>query len=135
VTIGEETRIPIIPLPGCLLVSVHGTTNEHQLLALREDLAVAVDQHEAMSLLVDLSGVEFLDSYMTRTIRDLAMSAKLMAIRTIVCGLRPAVATTLVEMDLAIPGVSTELSVKRALERIALRSVEDEGADEAAVDP
>jgi rsbT antagonist protein RsbS len=133
VTSSEENRIPIIALPGSLLVSVHGTIDERQLTSLREDLASAVDRDEATSLIVDLSGVEFLDSYLTRTIRDLALTAKFMAIRTVICGMRPAVATTLVEMGLSIPGVSTELSVKRALERMAREVVLEQGEGESDV--
>ncbi|HRI67135.1 MAG TPA: STAS domain-containing protein [Polyangium sp.] len=111
----EGQRIPIVRLQGKLIVSIQTALSDTVVDRLQQDVATACERGDARGLVVDLSGVDILDSYITRSIRDLAVMARLMGVETVVCGLRPAVAMTLVEMGMELPGVRTALNLDRAL--------------------
>jgi rsbT antagonist protein RsbS len=112
----SDDRIPVAFLHDKLILTlVQSAVLDEQMEALRRDVCGAIDRHEPTALLIDVSPLVTLDSYLTRAIRDLALTAKLMGVQTVVCGLRPAVAVTLVEMDLELPGVRTALNLERAL--------------------
>jgi rsbT antagonist protein RsbS len=127
-------RIPIIALYGNLIVPVQGAISDETITQLNDDVSRAIDAGAARGLIIDVSGVALMDSYITRNIRDLALTARLMGVTTIVSGLQPAVAITLIEMGLDIQGLQTTLNLERAIERLAaLRAEEDEtlgGADD-----
>jgi rsbT antagonist protein RsbS len=109
-------RIPIINLHSNLIVPIQGSLGDNVLAQLQDDVTHRIETDGAMGLVIDVSGVTLLDSFMTRSIRDLALTARLMGVRTVVSGLGPAVAMTLVEMGLEIPGIRTALNLERALE-------------------
>ncbi len=88
------------------------------MVRLQEDVTQRIQSDGAKGLVIDVSGVEFLDSFMTKNLRDLALTARLMGVTAVVSGLRPAVAMTLIEMGLEIPGVKTTLNLERALEAL-----------------
>jgi rsbT antagonist protein RsbS len=110
-----SVRIPIITLYGNLVVPIQGTIDDSMMSLLHGDVMSRIESDAPKGLIVDVSGIELMDSYVTRNIRDLALTARLMGLRSIVSGLRPEVAITLVEMGLEIPGVQTTLNVERAL--------------------
>ena len=120
----QESRIPIIGLYDNLIVPIQGAIADDVMVTLQTDVMTRIQDGDARGLIVDVSGVEVLDSYMTRNLRDLALSARLMGVTAVVSGLRPAVAITLIEMGLEIPGVYTALDLERALE--LLRVIRDE---------
>jgi rsbT antagonist protein RsbS len=122
----QEARIPIIGLYDDLIVPIQGAIADDVMVALQADVTRRIQDGNARGLIVDVSGVETLDSFMTRNLRDLALSARLMGVTAVVSGLRPAVAITLVEMGLEIPGVHTALNLERALE--LLRATREEEA-------
>jgi rsbT antagonist protein RsbS len=131
VSLDGVARVPIVELFGNLLVSVRGELDDRQVDALRSDVAEKIEQREPSGLVLDLSGVEILDSYMTRALRDLVVAARLMGVRSVVCGMRPAVAITLVDMGLEVPGALVAMNLDRAVERLALEELaDDEGDDE-----
>jgi rsbT antagonist protein RsbS len=111
----ETQRIPIVRLSGKLIVSIQTALSDTVVDRLQQDVAAACERGDARGLVVDVSGVDVLDSYITRSLRDLAVMARLMGVETVVCGLRPAVAMTLVEMGMELPGVRTALNLDRAL--------------------
>lgn len=111
----ETQRIPIVRLQGKLIVSIQTALSDTVVDRLQQDVAAACERGDARGLVVDVSGVDILDSYITRSLRDLAVMARLMGVETVVCGLRPAVAMTLVEMGMELPGVRTALNLDRAL--------------------
>jgi rsbT antagonist protein RsbS len=121
----ESQRIPIVRLAGKLIVSIQVSLTDTLVDRLQQDVAAACERGDSHGLVVDVSGVDVLDSYITRSLRDLAMMARLMGIETVVCGLRPAVAVTLVEMGMALPGVHTALNLDRALELLDARRPKD----------
>jgi rsbT antagonist protein RsbS len=119
-------RIPIINLYSNLIVPIQGTIGDVLMAQLQEDVTSRVEQDDARGLIIDVSGIEMMDSFMTRNIRDLALTARLMGVHTVVSGLRPAVAITLIEMGLEIPGIETTLNLERAIEH--LERLQDEEA-------
>jgi rsbT antagonist protein RsbS len=114
----EFHPIPLIRLFGNLIVPIQVSLSDSQVERLRDDVTLAIEQGRVSGLIVDLSGVDMMDSYITRCIRDLALSARLMGVDTVVCGIPRAVVITLVEMGLGIPGVASALNLDRALERL-----------------
>jgi rsbT antagonist protein RsbS len=112
-------RIPIISLYASLIVPIQGAIADVVMAQLQEDVTQRIRDGGAKGLVIDVSGIEIMDSFMTRNIRDLALSARLMGVHTVVSGLRPAVAITLVEMGLEIPGIQTTLNLERAVECLA----------------
>jgi rsbT antagonist protein RsbS len=121
-----DVRIPIIDLYSNLVVPIQGAIDDDAMARLQEDVTQRIQADGARGLVIDVSGIEFLDSFMTKNLRDLALTARLMGVRAVVSGLRPAVAITLIEMGLEIPGVKTTLNLERALE--ALFAAQEEEA-------
>ncbi len=121
-----DVRIPIIDLYSNLVVPIQGAIDDDAMARLQEDVTQRIQADGARGLVIDVSGVEFLDSFMTKNLRDLALTARLMGVLAVVSGLRPAVAITLIEMGLEIPGVKTTLNLERALE--ALFAAQEEEA-------
>jgi rsbT antagonist protein RsbS len=121
-----DVRIPIIDLYSNLVVPIQGAIDDDAMARLQEDVTQRIQADGARGLVIDVSGVEFLDSFMTKNLRDLALTARLMGVSAVVSGLRPAVAITLIEMGLEIPGVKTTLNLERALE--ALFAAQEEEA-------
>jgi rsbT antagonist protein RsbS len=115
----RSDRIPIINLYSNLIVPIQGAIGDNVMAQLQEDVTRRIEGGGAKGLVIDVSGIEIMDSFMTRNIRDLALTARLMGVHTVVSGLRPAVAITLVEMGLEIPGIQTTLNLERAIECLA----------------
>jgi rsbT antagonist protein RsbS len=114
----QEAKIPVIGLYGNLIVPIQGAISDDVMATLQHDVTQRIQDGDVRGLVVDVSGVEILDSYLTRNLRDLAVTARLMGVVAVVSGLRPAVAITLIEMGLEIPGVHTALNLERALETL-----------------
>jgi rsbT antagonist protein RsbS len=114
----QTARIPIIALYANLIVPIQGAVADDVMVQLSEDVTRRIEDGRIRGLVIDVSGVETLDSYLTKNLRDLALTARLMGVSAVVSGLRPAVAITLIEMGLEIPGVRTTLNLERALEAL-----------------
>ena len=119
-------RVPIISLYGNLIVPIQGAVGDQLMAQLSDDVARAIDSDTARGLIIDVSAISLMDSFVTRNIRDLALTARLMGIPTIVSGLQPAVAVTLIEMGLDIQGLETTLNLERAIERLTVLRAEEE---------
>jgi rsbT antagonist protein RsbS len=130
-----ENVIPIVELFGNLIVSVQIELTDRQVERLRVAVTDAIERRDPHGLIVDLSGVEVLDSYLTRVVRDIALSAQIMGVRTVVCGIRPAIAMTLVEMGLEIPSVATALNLERAVELLDEMDEKEEEAGAPSEEP
>lgn len=111
-------KIPIIHLYGNLIVTIQVELSDAVMRQLKEDLTREVERTDAHSLIIDLTGVELMDSYISRAVRDLSVIAKLMGVRAAVCGMRPMVAMTLVEMEMELEGIVTALSLEKAIEKM-----------------
>ncbi|MCL5676527.1 MAG: STAS domain-containing protein [Firmicutes bacterium] len=108
-------NIPILQIERFLIVSVQGELKDNDVAALQQNLLERLRRTEAAGVLIDLTAVELVDSYMGRLLRDTAAMIRLMGVPTAVVGLRPAVAITLVELGLDLPGIHTDLNLERGL--------------------
>jgi len=100
-------------------------------LALQDDLTNRIVQDRAKGVLIDISALEIVDSFMGRTLGNIAGMARILDADTVVVGMRPAVAITLVELGLSLPGVRTALTVEKGMELLA-RPAEEADADAEA---
>jgi len=133
-------RIPILRIGDILLVSIQVDLQDHIALALEEDLAQRIVDTGATGVLIDISALEIVDSFIGRMISTIASVSAVLDATTVVVGMRPAVAITLVELGLSLDGVSTALDVDRGLALLGglrpVRGLEDvEEPDVAVVDP
>ncbi len=101
-----------------LLVQLDPELTDRAVRALRDQVGATLEAQSLRGLVIDLAAVNLMDSYITRCIRDLAVSAKLMGVPTVICGVQPGVADTLVEMGLALGDVPTALNLDAALRRL-----------------
>jgi rsbT antagonist protein RsbS len=111
-------RIPILKMGEYLLVSIQVDMHDRLALTLQDDLTERIVQHHAQGVLIDISALEIVDSFIGRMIGNIAAMARILDAHTVVVGMQPAVAITLVELGLSLPGVHTALSVERGMARL-----------------
>jgi len=110
-----------------LLVTIQVDMHDRLALALQDDLTNRIVSDHAKGVLIDISSLEIVDSFMGRTIGNIAAMSRVLDAETVVVGMRPAVAITLVELGLSLPGVRTALTVEKGME--LLRRAPEEPAD------
>ena len=108
-------RIPILKMGDLLLVSIQVDMHDQLALALQDDLTEKIAKTGARGVLIDISAVEVVDSFIGRMIANIAGMARILDARTVLVGMQPAVAITLVELGLTLPGVRTALDVERGM--------------------
>jgi len=108
-------RIPILKLGDALLVTIQVDMHDHLAHALEEDLTAQIVKVGAKGVLIDISALEVVDSFMGRMLDTIAAVARVLDADTVVVGMRPAVAITLVELGLELTGVKTALNVERGM--------------------
>ena len=113
--------IPILRVGKTLLVSVQSDLHDAVAEAFQEDLLASIERSGAAGLLVDISGLDVVDSYVARVLADTGRMAKLMGTETVIVGMRPEVAATLVRMGYSMSGVRTALNVDEGLALLAAR--------------
>src|SRR4051812_32253805 len=111
-----------------LLVSIQVDMHDRMALTLQDDLTARITDTGARGVLIDISSLELVDSFIGRIIGTIASMARVLDAETVVVGMRPAVAITLVELGMALPGVRTALNVERGM-RLLEQSVGREGAE------
>ncbi|MFH8662516.1 STAS domain-containing protein [Streptomyces afghaniensis] len=109
-------HVPVLRLGDVLLVTLQGDLHDSTAQQLQQDLAETISRTGVRGVLIDISGVEIVDSFLGRVLAEIAAQAKLLAARTVVAGMRPAVAITLAELGLTLPGLSTALSTEAGME-------------------
>jgi rsbT antagonist protein RsbS len=109
-------RIPILRMGEFLLVTLQVDMHDQLALRLQDDLTNAIHNKGAKGVLIDISALEMVDSFMGRMIGDISGMARILDARTVVVGMQPAVAITLVELGLSLPGVDTALNVERGMQ-------------------
>lgn len=122
-------RIPILKMGSFLLVTIQVDLYDKLALDLEADLIQMVNKHDSKGVLIDISAVSIVDSFMGRIIGNIAQMSKIMDAETIVVGMQPAVAITLVELGLPLKGVHTALNVEKGMELLKTK-VEHEEEDE-----
>ena len=108
-------RIPILKMGDLLLVSIQVDMHDQLALALQDDLTEKIAKTGARGVLIDISAVEVVDSFIGRMIANIAGMARILDARTVLVGMQPAVAITLVELGLSLKGVRTALDVERGM--------------------
>ena len=108
-------RIPILRLGSVLIVSVQGDLADAVAVALRHDVGTAVSSGGVTGVILDVSGVAIVDSYLGRVLTEIAADCSLLGASTVVAGIKPAVAITLVEMGLRLDGARTARSLEAAV--------------------
>jgi rsbT antagonist protein RsbS len=121
-------RIPILRMGDFLLVTIQIDMHDQLALNLQDDLTRAIEKSGAKGVLIDISGLEMVDSFIGRMIADISGMARILDANTVLVGMQPAVAITLVELGLSLPGVSTALNVERGMQllRRALSEADDD---------
>jgi rsbT antagonist protein RsbS len=109
-------RIPILKMGPFLLVSIQVDMHDRLAMTLQDDLMTQIQKHGAQGVLVDISALDVVDSFIGRMLANLAGMAHVLDAETVVTGMRPAVAITLVELGLSLKGVRTALNVERGME-------------------
>ena len=123
-------RIPILKFENFLLVSIQVDMHDQLALTLQDDLTQKIVATRARAVLIDISALEMVDSFMGRMLGNIASMSRILDAQTVVVGMRPAVAITLVELGLSLPGIRTALNVDAGL--VLIRKVlerPDEPAD------
>ncbi|AJP00450.1 anti-anti-sigma factor [Streptomyces cyaneogriseus subsp. noncyanogenus] len=109
-------HVPVLRLGDVLMVTLQGDLYDSTAQRLQQDLAETITHSGATGVIIDISGVEIVDSFLGRVLAEIAAQASLLAARTVVVGMRPAVAITLVELGLTLPGLRTALSTEVAMD-------------------
>ncbi len=127
-------RIPILKLGRLLLVTIQVDMHDRLALALQDDLTERIVRDSARGVLIDISSLEIVDSFIGRVLGNIAAMSRVLDAETVVVGMQPAVAITLVELGLSLPGVRTALNVERGMQLLAQSLEADEiaGPDDAA---
>jgi rsbT antagonist protein RsbS len=108
-------RIPILKLGGYLLVSIQVELHDELALRLQDDLTEMLSRTRAKGVLIDISAVEIVDSFIGRSLAQIAGIARIMDAVTVLVGMRPAVAITLVELGMSLHGIRTALNVDKGM--------------------
>lgn len=108
-------RIPILRMGATLLVTIQVDMQDQTALALQDDLADRIAKSGASGVMIDISALEIVDSFVGRMLASISGIARILSATTVVVGMQPAVAITLVELGLSLEGVKTALNVERGL--------------------
>ena len=127
-------RIPILKLGRALLVSIQVDIHDRLATALEADLSERIVATGARGVMIDISGLEIVDSFMGRMLDNIAAVSRLLDADTVVVGMRPAVAITLVELGLSLTGVKTALNVERGMALIGDERYAEEREGDAAAE-
>ena len=111
-------KIPILQMGRLLLVTIQVDMHDRLALQLQDDLTERIVKAGARGVLLDISSLEVVDSFIGRMISNIAAMARVLDARTVLVGMQPSVAITLVELGLELPGVDTALNVERGMELI-----------------
>jgi rsbT antagonist protein RsbS len=113
--------VPILKQGDVLVASVLAALSDPDLVKLRDDLAAGVGRHRARGVVIDVSALDVLDSFAARTLRTIADTTRLRGAETVVVGIQPDVAISMVQLGLELDGVATALDLEEGLERIRRR--------------
>ena len=120
-------RIPILRMGQFLLVTIQVDMHDRLAMTLQDDLTERIEKTGAKGVLIDISALEMVDSFIGRMIANISGMSRILDAKTVLVGMQPAVAITLVELGLTLPGVQTALNVERGMQR--LRSAMEEGTN------
>jgi rsbT antagonist protein RsbS len=108
-------KVPILRMGEFLLVTIQIDMHDQLALKLQDDLSNAIQQNTSRGVLIDISSLEMVDSFIGRMVADISGMGRILGAETVLVGMQPAVAITLVELGLTLPGVATALNVERGM--------------------
>jgi rsbT antagonist protein RsbS len=117
-------RVPILRIGDCLLVTVQVDMHDQLAMTLQNDLTEKIVAARARAVLIDISALEMVDSFIGRMLGNIAAMSSVLDAQTVVVGMQPAVAITLVELGLSLPGIKTALNVDAGM-AVIRRALED----------
>src|SRR6476661_97683 len=109
-------RIPILKMGDCLLVTIQVDMHDELAMSLQEDLTAQIAKHASRGVLIDISSLEIVDSFIGRMLANIAAMSRVLDAQTVLTGMQPAVAITLVELGMSLSGVRTALNVESGME-------------------
>lgn len=130
--IDVQHRIPILRMGKCLLVTIQVDLQDQTALALQDDLSAQIDQIGARGVIIDISALQIVDSFIGRMLAGISGIASVLGAATVVVGMQPAVAITLVELGLSLDGVRTALNVERGMRMLAAHDAAEDLPGERA---
>ena len=128
------SEIPILRIGRVLLVSIQVDMHDRLAMQLQDDLTARIVKDQARGVLIDISALEIVDSFIGRTLGHIAAMARVLDAETVLVGMRPAVAITLVELGLTLTGVRTALDVDRGLALVRGMVADDADAPDGDAD-
>jgi len=126
-----ESRIPILKMGRSLIVSIQVDIDDRTAVFLQDDLMDQIVRYTAKGVLIDISSLDVVDSFMGRMLANTAAMARVLDADTVVVGMQPSVAITLVELGLSLRGVRSALNVERGMELLRDRMEEESGLTDA----
>ncbi len=123
--------IPILQMGEFLLVSIQVEVHDRLAMTLQDNLANRIRETEARGVLIDISSLEIVDSFLGRILGNIATVSRLMSAETVVVGMQPAVAIAMVELGLSLKDIRTALNIEKGMQilRASLNSLSEEDAD------
>lgn len=122
-------RIPILKMGDFLLVTIQVDMHDRLVMNLQDDLTERISKHHSKGVLIDISALEIVDSFIGRMIANIANMSRVLDAKTVVTGMQPAVAITLVELGLSLDGVLTALNVDRGMALLNKLTEDSEGLE------
>ena len=126
----EPNRITIFQIGDCLLLTIQVDLEDRMIMTLKDDLAERIARTHAKGVLIDISALDVVDSFIGRMLANISAIARILDAETVIVGMRPAVAITLVELGMSLQGVRTALDVDRGMDLIR-RSASRDSSEEA----
>src|SRR5678816_4374004 len=111
-------HIPILKMGEFLLVTIQVDMHDRLAMTLQDDLTNSIVKNHSRGVLIDISSVEIVDSFIGRMLGNIASMSRILDAQTVVVGMRPSVAITLVDLGLSLPGVRTALNVEKGMDLI-----------------
>src|SRR5437868_6583379 len=112
-------RIPILRMGDLLLVTIQVDMHDRLAMTLQDDLTAKISQTQARGVLIDISSLEMVDSFIGRMLANIAAMSRVLDAQTVVVGMQPAVAITLVELGMSLPGVRMALNVEKGMDLLS----------------
>jgi rsbT antagonist protein RsbS len=109
-------RIPVLRMGSLLLITIQIDMHDKLALQLQEDVTDRISEWGSTGVMIDISALEIVDSFIGRMLANIAAMSRVLGANTVVVGMRPAVAITLVELGMSLPGVKTALSIEAGME-------------------
>lgn len=126
----RSRAVPIVRFRNLLIASIQMELTDELVLALRDDLSHEIARSSAAGVVIEISGIDVVDSFIAGAIRDLCQTARLLGVETVVAGLDPGMAITLVEMGMTMTGVRTALNLDGAVDQLQEAVARTESRDD-----